>query len=74
MPNKTPSAIGKINLKFCLIFLKKFKIQFIKFSYIPKMTHKTPLLIPGKIAPAPIKIPLIKSLKKRKKINSHISI
>ncbi len=29
---------------------------------MPKITHNTPLLIPGKIAPAPIATPLKKSL------------
>lgn len=57
IPIIIPNPIGKRYLKFSFIFLKKFKTQFNSFSYMPKMTHKTPLLIPGKIAPAPIKMP-----------------
>ena len=49
------------NLKFLRISEKKFKTLSNIFSYMPKMTHNTPLLIPGKIHPAPIKIPLQKS-------------
>ena len=48
------------NLKLFLVSLKKFKTLFTSFSYIPNITHKTPLLIPGSIAPAPIKIPIQK--------------
>ena len=43
---------------------KKCKILSSNFSYIPKMTQNTPLLIPGKIAPLPIAIPIIKFCKK----------
>ena len=62
-----PVTIGNKNLKFYLIFLKKFSTQLSKFSYIPKITHSTPLLIPGRIAPAPISMPLKKSLRYFKK-------
>ena len=55
-----PDIIGNKNFKFSFIFLKNPKKAFINFSYIPKITHKTPLLIPGKMAPAPIKIPFEK--------------
>ncbi len=64
IPIIAPETIGNKNLKFSLIFLKKPNIEFIRFSYIPKITHNTPLLIPGKIAPAPIKIPFEKIYKK----------
>lgn len=57
-PIKTPTTIGSKNLKLFFMSLKKYKMLFNNFSYIPKITQKTPLLIPGKIAPAPIAIPL----------------
>ena len=66
MPTQIPRAIGNKNLKLDLKFLKKFNMQFSKGSYIPNITHNTPLLIPGKIAPAPMAIPLKKSNKKCK--------
>ena len=40
--------------------LKKFNILSKSFSYNPSTIQITPLLIPGSIAPEPIKIPLIK--------------
>ena len=57
-PRQIPIKIGKRNLKFSLGALKKSNTLFNNFSYIPNITHKTPLLIPGKIAPEPINIPL----------------
>lgn len=63
-PTRTPNAIGNRNLKFCLMSLKKLVIEFMIFSYKPKTTHKTPLLIPGKIAPIPIVMPTKKFFKK----------
>ena len=57
-PIPAPIIIGIRNCKFSLGDLKKSSTLFKSFSYIPKITHKTPLLIPGKIAPDPIKIPL----------------
>ena len=36
----------------------------ISFSYIQKITQKTPLLIPGRIAPLPIAIPIAQFCKK----------
>ena len=59
-----PKTIGHKNKKFFLISLKKCKTQSTNFSYKPKITQNTPLLTPGKIAPAPINIPIIKFFKK----------
>ena len=59
-PKNVPINIGNKNLKFSFTLEKKFKIEFKSFSYIPKITHKTPLLIPGSIAPEPMKNPIIK--------------
>jgi len=59
-PIRVPRMIGSKNLVFFLISLKKNNTEFIIFSYIPKITQKTPLLIPGKMAPHPIKIPVNK--------------
>ena len=59
-PKKPPKAIGIRNFRFFLISLKNPRILSINFSYIPNIIQSTPLLIPGKIAPAPIKIPFIK--------------
>lgn len=53
-PMKIPKDMGKRNKKCSLKFLNKFKTLFTSFSYIPKITHKTPLLMPGSMAPAPI--------------------
>jgi len=62
-PNKTvpiiiPIIIGISNFKFSFKLLKKLSIELISFSYNPKETKITPLLIPGKILPKPIKIPI----------------
>ena len=57
IPVTPPRPIGSKNLKFVLKSLKIFKTLFINFSYKPKITQRTPLLIPGSIAPAPIAIP-----------------
>lgn len=50
-PITIPINIGNKNKKFFLKSLNIFKILSINFSYIPKTTHKTPLLIPGKMQP-----------------------
>ena len=63
IPIIPPVKRGNKNLKFSFIFLKNPKIEFIKFSQMPKITHKTPLLIPGRIAPAPNNIPFKKIYK-----------
>ena len=55
--------MGKRNLILFFRSLKKFKIESSNFSYIPNTIHITPLLIPGSIAPIPIKIPFIKFIK-----------
>ena len=68
MPINKPIIIGKRNFKLFLTLVKKPKTLSTIFSYKPKITQITPLLIPGKIAPAPIKNPLI--ICKRKCINS----
>ena len=68
MPTTAPHAIGKRNLILPLTSLKKFKTQFNSFSYNPKTIQITPLLIPGSIAPEPMKIPFIKFEKDFNKI------
>ena len=59
IPVRPPKVNGARNIKFFFQSLKKFNILFKSFSYIPKITHNTPLLIPGIMAPAPIKIPFM---------------
>lgn len=49
---------------FFFTSLKKCKTDSSNFSYKPKITQKTPLLTPGRIAPIPIKIPTKKFFKK----------
>lgn len=63
IPITAPKKIGTRNRRLFFKSLKRLVMLFTSFSYIPKITQKTPLLIPGIIAPAPIKIP-IKKLKK----------
>ena len=65
-----PKKIGNKNWKLYFIFLKKFNTQFSNFSYMPKITHNTPLLMPGRIAPAPKAIPLKKLVIKFNILNS----
>lgn len=57
-PSPPPQTIGKRYVKFSLKFLNSPNIEFINLSYIPSITHITPLLIPGSIAPAPSSIPV----------------
>lgn len=64
-PNKStpitpPIKIGNKNEKFFLKFLNNPKIEFINLSYIPNITQRTPLLTPGRIAPAPSNMPIKK--------------
>ena len=61
-PTKPPTASGNKKVKFFLKSLNKLKIEAISLSYIPVITQITPLLTPGSIAPAPINIPIKKSL------------
>ena len=68
--SNAPRTIGHKNKKFFLILLKKCNILSTIFSYKPNITKKTPLLIPGKIAPAPINIPIKKFFKKSPNKNS----
>lgn len=63
-PIKVPRTIGKRIFEFVFISEKKLNIEFINFSYRPSETKITPLLIPGKIEPRPIKNPINIFLKK----------
>lgn len=78
IPTKAPETIGNRKSVFFFISLKKCKTALSNFSYKPKITQKTPLLIPGRIAPAPTKMPTKKFFKKityfnvcKKKINMY---
>ena len=64
IPIPAPIINGVRNFELFLRSLKKFKILSKSFSYIPKITQSTPLLIPGRIAPAPIAIPFTQFTKK----------
>ena len=66
IPINAPIPKGRRYKKFFLKSLKRFRTLLTSLSYIPKITQKTPLLIPGSIAPAPIHIPLKISLIKLK--------
>lgn len=55
-----PKTIGNKNKKFFLKFLNRPNIEFISLSYMPNITQSTPLLIPGRIAPAPSNMPIKK--------------
>ena len=59
-PTIAPKTIGRRNLKCFFTLLKNPKILSNNFSYKPTTIQITPLLIPGRIAPAPIKMPFIK--------------
>ncbi len=61
-PTTPPRKMGKRNKKFFLKFLNKPITEFINLSYIPNITQSTPLLTPGRIAPAPSNMPIKKSL------------
>ena len=59
-PTSPPRKIGNKYEKFFLKFLNNPKTELINLSYIPNMTHRTPLLTPGRIAPAPSNMPIKK--------------
>ena len=59
-PRIPPRKIGNKNEKFFLKFLNNPKRELINLSYNPNITQITPLLTPGRIAPAPNNIPIRK--------------
>ena len=72
IPIPAPIINGVRNFELFLRSLKKFKILSKSFSYIPKITQSTPLLIPGRIAPAPMlepNLPFYMAIKNSKNIN-----
>ena len=59
-PTSPPRVMGNKYRKFFLKPLNKPNKESMSLSYIPNITQRTPLLIPGRIAPAPSNMPIKK--------------